>query len=205
MLSTLTTVWIILSGKGGLPTELILKILFQFNGLQHPLVKLLLNKTKRDDYEQLIKLPFSKTIQRHYYKYGCNNELITLIINKQKNYFMYNCSSYTTYENPGYFIPRQLGRLYYTVLNDNMKVDYNNYHTDFKLNRSKKIIEKIKCITCRKLYIHDSGAYNFDDYSNDFGPYTELLMRLEKNNLVNKYLCLYCRDVVDDYSLSIVQ
>ena len=192
MSSTLSLSWILLSCKGDLPDELILKILLQFNGLQHPLVKLLLNKTKIDDAERLRKLPFSRSIQRHYYKYGVNDELFTLLNNKQNLHFIYNCSSYLHWTDPGYFIPRQKGRLYYSVLNDNSPIE-TTICVNFKLERSKKIIEKIKCITCSKLYINDYFDYN-NDYKN-FGSYTNMLMSIERNTEINKYLCRYCYDV----------
>jgi hypothetical protein len=66
MSSTLSLSWNLLSTIGDLPDELIVKILFQFNGLQHPIVKLLLTETKKNKWEQLQSLPFSQSIKSHY-------------------------------------------------------------------------------------------------------------------------------------------
>lgn len=200
MSSTMYLCWNLLTYKGKLPDELILKIAYEFEGIQHPLVKLLFNDTKIDEYERLRRLPFSKTIQRHYYKYGCDDELMTLLINKQKHYFMNNCRSYTMYENPSYFIPRQKGRLYYSVLNDNLPIERFTY-VNFKLNRSKKMIKSIKCMKCGKLYINDLEHTNdYDNYYEKYGSYTKMLMTIEQNKDVNEYLCRYCYDVAFNHS-----
>ena len=43
MSSTMYLCWNLLTYKGNLPDELILKIAYEFEGIQHPLVKLLFN------------------------------------------------------------------------------------------------------------------------------------------------------------------
>jgi hypothetical protein len=125
--SILTLYWHLLGYKAKLPDELILKILLQFNGLQHPLVKLLLNASKKENWEQLQALPFSQCIKRHYIKHGVDDQLIKIMNNKQTYYFIHNSASYLHHTDPGLFIPRQFGRLYYQVLFDNLKVEEFSY------------------------------------------------------------------------------
>jgi hypothetical protein len=195
MSSTLSICWNLLSTFGDLPDELIVKILYEFTGLQHPIVKLLFNETKNDKYERLIKLPFSRSIQNHYYKYGLNSDLITLLNNKQKLYFIYNCSSYIHYTDPGYFIRRERGRLYYNLLNNNLNVNETSYMNLWTLNRSKKIIENIKC-RCNKCYIYDFGTPNhLTILLEKYGNYTTILKKIERNYSINQWLCNHCYNI----------
>ena len=167
-MNTLSLCWFFLTIKG-LPEEIIVKIMFQYSGLQHPLVKIILNATKMKKYEELQKIPFSKSIYKFYLspKYYSNLfgiNIIDFINEKQTNYFN-DVSSYTHYSDPGYFIPRQFGRLFYNVNNDDDFVDttnligipkkiyssssvyYNVYTTPIKLNTTKtNIILHTNCI-----------------------------------------------------------
>ena len=61
--------WCLLTIVGNLPEELIVKILYQYSGLRHPIVNMLLNSTKVVEYELLQKLPFSKFIYKIYVVY----------------------------------------------------------------------------------------------------------------------------------------
>ena len=148
IMNTLSLCWHLLSIIGTLPEELIVKIVFHYSGIRHPIVNMLLNSTKVKEYENLQRLPFSKSIYKFYLNpekysslFGIN--IITFINNKQCSYFR-DCSSYIHYKNPGYFIPRQFGRLDYNVLNDLDMVE-TKIHVDWKLNRSRRILESIKC------------------------------------------------------------
>ena len=186
------TAWNLLSSVGCLPDEIILKIVYEFNGLQHPVVKLLFNETKVDEWERLRKLPFSRSIQTHYYKHGLDNELLTLLNDKQNLYFIYNCSSYIHFKDPGYFIRREHGRLYYTLLNDNLNVNETSYMNLWKLDRSKKNIESIKC-GCGKRYIYDFGSPNhLTTLLENYGSYTHSLHSIKKKYKINKWRCNRC-------------
>jgi len=139
-MNTLSLCWYLLSNISGLPDELIVKILYQYSGLRHPIVNILLDHTKINYYEELQKLPFSKSIYKFYlnqekYSNLFNIDIINYINNKQCFYFR-ECKSYVHYTNPGYFIPRQFGRLYYNTLNDNNSIETKNY-VDWKLKKNK--------------------------------------------------------------------
>tara|TARA_B110000285_G_C14763943_1_gene440832 strand:+ start:23 stop:655 length:633 start_codon:yes stop_codon:yes gene_type:complete len=193
--SMISTSWNLLSTIGDLPDEIILKILYEFNGLQHPIVKLLFNETKVDEWERLRKLPFSRSIQNHYYKHGLNEALTTLLNDKQNLHFIYNCSSYIHWKDPGYFIRRENGRLHYNLLNDNLTVHYASYMNLWKLDRSKKIIESIKC-GCGKRYIYDFGSPNhLNTLLDRYGSYTYSLHSIKKNYNINKWLCNGCYNI----------
>ena len=193
--STHQIIWTILSKH--LPNELIFKIIYDFEGIQHPLVSILRKATQNKTWDRLTNLPFSKKIQKYYYKYGLDDNLQIIINNKQKYYYMHNCSSYISYNNPGYFIPRQKGRLYYSVLDDNTPIE-NIRFTEFKLERSKNIIKNILCVGCNKLYIRENPAV-FNNYIEKYGSYTKLLDNFNdyccKNLKINKWLCNYCYNV----------
>lgn len=147
MTHTLSLCWHLLTIVGQLPEELIVKILYQYSGLRHPLVNMLHEHTKIDRFEELQKLPFSKGIYKFYLnkeKYNAlfGIDIIIYINNKQHSYFR-ECKSYIHYSNPGYFIPRQFGRLYYNVLNDIDSVE-TKIHVDWKLNRSKIMLKSLR-------------------------------------------------------------
>jgi hypothetical protein len=157
-MNTLSLCWHLLSIVGGLPEELIVKILFHYSGLRHPIVNMLLKSTKVKEYETLRKLPFSKSIYRFYlnkekYSNLFGIDIITFLNNNQRSYFQ-ECRSYFAYQNPGYFIPRKFGRLDYNALNDLDLVE-TNIHVDWKLNRSKRILESIKCQGTRLSFRHN--------------------------------------------------
>tara|TARA_B100000795_G_scaffold267830_1_gene253483 strand:+ start:169 stop:636 length:468 start_codon:yes stop_codon:yes gene_type:complete len=127
-MNTLSLCWYFLTIIGNLPEELIVKILYEFNGLRHPYVNMLLESTKIYDYEKLQKLPLSKLVHKYYlnptkyYKlYGKNIiQFIKESLEKErKNSYPYGISTI----DPGYFIPRQFGRLFYEVNNDNLDVE----------------------------------------------------------------------------------
>ena len=195
MSSTLTLCWNLLATFGNLPDELIVKILYEYNGLKHPIVKLLFNETKIDKYERLKNLPFSRSIQTLYYKYGCNDKLIQIMNNKQSHYKLHNCTSYINWNDPGYFIRREKGRLYYNLLHNNVYVNENSFMNLWKLNRSKKIIQSIKC-RCGKCYIHDSFELNSLTILLEIhGNYTTILMYIERLYNINNWLCNYCYNI----------
>ena len=144
-MNTCSLYWNLLRFVGKLPDELIIKILYEFHGLKHPIVSILLNSTKVTEYEDLQKLPFSKSI----YKFYLNKEkysnlfaidIISYINNKQCYYFR-ECRSYIHYKEPGYFFPRQFGRLYYSTLNDDSDVE-TKLNINWKLKKPQKTKNK---------------------------------------------------------------
>ena len=123
MSDVLTLLWEFLSFNGNLPDEIILKILYDFNGLSHPLVYILLNDTKINKYEHLQILPIGKKVQKHYYKYGYDKILVEMMNNKQQYFNIINYTSYLNYNNPGYFIPRINGHLFYSICYENNTIE----------------------------------------------------------------------------------
>ena len=126
-MTTLSLCWDLLSNVGNLPNELISKILYEYGGLRHPVVNILLESTKNDEYEILQKLPISNSIYKFYLNkdyYGTlfNIDIISYLNNKQCNYYKNKQISYIHYNDPGYFFRRQFGRLYYEVVNDDCEV-----------------------------------------------------------------------------------
>ena len=114
MSSNISLYWDLLSYIGKLPDELIVKILYEYNGLKHPIVNLL-NKTS--------------------YNYLLN------------------------------------------------------------LDRSKKIIENIKC-KCGKYFINDFGNLNYLDIQiNKHGNYVEVLNDIERHYNINHWICNNCYNI----------
>ena len=140
-MNTLSLYWNLLRYIGNLPDELIVKILYEFHGLKHPIVSILYESTKLNEYEDLQKLPIRKIIYNFYvnqekYKNQYNYNIIDFIDNQQISYCKFNTRYDKVDNNPGYFFPRQFGRLYYNTLNDNDVVE-TKIHVDWKLNRRK--------------------------------------------------------------------
>ena len=186
-MNTLSLSWHLLTIVGQLPEELIVKILYQFGGLRHPVVNMLLEHTKVDRFEELQKLPFSRGI----YKFYLNQEkytalfrldIVNYINNKQCDYFR-ECMSYIHYENPGFFIPRQFGRLYYNVLDDLESVE-TKVHVEWKLNRSKIILKSLRNNykgVYRKLFILKTRKYLPFNHVKNYNSFTHKLLCFEKD------------------------
>ena len=187
MTNTLSLCWDLLAIVGQLPDELIVKILYQYSGLRHPIANMLLEHTKIDSFEALQKLPFSRSIYKFYLNrekysalFGLN--IINYINNKQYNYFR-ECKSYFHYSNPGYFIPRQFGRLYYNVLNDHDSVE-TEIQVDWKLNRSKIMLKSLRQNykgVYRKLFMLKSEKYLPIHDVKNYNSFTHKLMCFEKD------------------------
>lgn len=116
--------WNLLSIIGNIPDEIILKIVYEFEGVKHPIVMMLLNDTRQESYMKLYRTPFSKAIRKQYYKTGVNDALLK-IMNDNTDFRI--CRNYIEHNDPGSFVPRQFGRLYYDIINDNLKVDNYSY------------------------------------------------------------------------------
>jgi hypothetical protein len=123
-MTTLDLCWNLLSAIGNIPDEIILKIIYEFEGVKHPIVMMLLNDTRQESYMELYRTPFSKGLRKQYYKSGVNDDLLK-IMNDNTDFRI--CRNYIERGDPGSFVPRQFGRLYYDILNDNLKVDNYSY------------------------------------------------------------------------------
>jgi len=190
----LSLLWTYLGDIGNLPDEIIAKILYDFEGLKHPLVSILRYETKIHNYELMQKYPFSKTIHSYYKKYGLNKELLDLTKQKQNNYFKHQTISYCIYDDPGCFIPRQLGKLFYTILGDNDNVEKNNY-VPWNLIRSKRKFENIKCFCGKKMI--DFNRNLRDELLKKYVNYTTIMKYIENNHIISNetYLCSFCYNV----------
>jgi hypothetical protein len=187
MTHTLSLCWDLLTNVGQLPDELIVKILYQYSGLRHPIVNMLLEHTKVDRFEELQKLPFSRGIYRFYLNqekyralFGIN--IVNYINNKQCDYLR-DCTSYFHYDNPGYFIPRQFGRFYYNVLNDLDSVE-TKVHVDWKLNRSKIMLKTLRQNykgKCKRLFMIKTHKYLPIRDIKNYNSFTHKLMCFEKD------------------------
>ena len=182
-----TLLWEFLSFNGNLPDEIILKILYDFNGLSHPLVYILLNATKINKYEHLQILPIGKKVQKHYYKYGYDKILVEMMNNKQKYFNITNYTSYLNYNNPGYFIPRINGHLFYSISYENNNIEITP-QIKWNINRSKHLLNKIKCLACFKHYTSSHEYYTSKD---KLKKNTYILKELENKT----WLCHYCFNV----------
>ena len=181
MSNIIRLVWGLLAFNAKLPDELIVKILYEFNGLAHPLVSILLNETKIKFFEDLQTLSFSKFVKNHYYKYGYGDSLKDIMLNKYKYFKIHSNASYINFNDPGYFIPRQNGRLFYSIY-----THCNTVNVNWNLNRSKKILEKIKCVGCFKKYVY-SNEYNSSKIHLKKDTY--ILKQLENETWVCNYCC----------------
>jgi len=144
-MNTCSLCWHLLTLIGNLSEELIVKILFHYSGLRHPLTSMLLNSTIVQEYEELQKLPFSKSIHKFYlnkekYSNLFGIDIISYINNKQCYYFR-ECRSYIHYKEPGYFFPRQFGRLYYSTKTDDCDVE-TKLNINWKLKKNQKTKKK---------------------------------------------------------------
>ena len=122
--------------------------MYHYGGLRHPNVSMLLESTKNEEYEALQKLPISNSIYKFYLnkdKYSAlfDIDIISYLNNKQTSYFRGLELEYTHHNDPGYFFPRQFGRLFYGVVNDDLGVNTSTPidWTQTILVRSKKLLE----------------------------------------------------------------
>ena len=91
-MNPLSLCWHLLSIVGNLPEELIIKILYNYGGLRHPNVSILLKSTENEAYEALQNLPISNSIYKFYLnkdKYSAlfDIDIISYLNNKQTSYF----------------------------------------------------------------------------------------------------------------------
>lgn len=190
----LSLLWTYLYDIGNLPDEIIAKILYEFEGLKHPLVSILRYETKIHNYELMQKYSFSKTIHTYYKKHGLTKKLLDLTKQKQNNYFKGYTQSYILYDDPGCFIPRQFGKLFYTILGDNDSVEKNNY-VSWNLPYSKRKFENIKCFCGKKMI--DLNENLRANLLAKYGNYATIMKHIQKNHIISNETCLcsYCYNV----------
>lgn len=118
---------------GNLPNEIIIKILYEYNGLQHPIAKLILKQT----------------------------------------------------QDLGYFVQSRL--------NSNNIIQYDIPLQKWKLERSKKILQKKKCPHCNYCWFNRDGIWFYNTikpYNGNYNSWTNILRFFEyilENNLYKKY------------------
>jgi hypothetical protein len=141
----------------GLPDEIICKILYEFQGVQHPIVDLLLKKT---DVESVFsKMPYIDDLLKKYKKFGNTLKLTNYFIKKQKDHSNKYNTDDLIYRDIGYILPRPFGRLYHELnetklVEPGMKMDY------WELNRSRKILE---CGSLRQRWLYKYGYSVYND------------------------------------------
>lgn len=184
-MSTISLYWNLLRFKGNLPDEIITIILYHFGGMRHPIVNLLLDKTRINAFEELQQRPFIHNLLLEYKNTGCTEKFQNNLLNEQKNYCNMNSIRHCViYKDIGYFLPRKPGILYYE-LKDKFSIPLQNW----KLHRSKKILNNIKCY-CGYSYwkVNRFLLERMFNYN-----YTEILQYLEKKkNFTETYVCKAC-------------
>lgn len=162
-------IWTLLRTIGQLPDEIIVKILYEFRGLEHPLVKKLLDSTRNRTYEDYQKLSVNKVLEK-IYREDCevSDRMLEALRYHHEKVRGYYQMMYINYTDPGYYMKRKFGKLVYEIetksdrrLYRNVPPNkYTNYDGDFnsnytsnigrywKLNRSVAIINKLKCMRC---------------------------------------------------------
>ena len=96
----------ILYKKYKLPYEIVMIIIYNFLSLQHPISKLLIDKTKNYLYECQMFSNKNIKIQKYYKNNGIDNYLLNLTHN----------------QDPGFYIPRKFGKLYYQIIKEKNKI-----------------------------------------------------------------------------------
>ena len=197
-MNPLSLCWYLLSIVGNLPEELIIKILYNYGGLRHPNVSILLKSTENEAYEALQNLPISNSIYKFYLnkdKYSAlfDIDIISYLNNKQTSYFRELELEYTHHNDPGYFFPRQFGRLYYEVVNDELGVNTSTQIDWSRKNlvRSKKMLESKKESYkqqekrinrgVRRVYLPD---FDYNNVDKNIESFTHKLMYIEKDEKI---------------------
>ena len=173
MTNSLNIIWSLLAIIGRLPDELICKILYDFQGLEHPISLLLNKKTYVNSY--FSNMPYVPRLLTYYRKNGYTKHLQNLLLNSQKEYANKYRLNSIIYQDLGYFIPRNFGKLYYELKNDNLLVEPGMDLKLWKLNRSKNIVLNKVCTDCN--YSFKSLATNL--FNNRYISWTEVLNKIE--------------------------
>jgi len=135
----------------GLPDEIICKILYEFYGVQHPIVGLLLEKTEVESV--FSKMPYIDDLLKKYKKFGNTINLTNDFIDEQKNHSNKYNTEALIYRDIGYIMPRPFGKLYHE-LNDTKLVEPGMKMVYWELNRSRKILE---CASSRRRWLYKYG------------------------------------------------
>jgi hypothetical protein len=193
-----------------IPNELILKIIYHYRCVQHPIVTLLLESTKKLEYENNQKHSLGKQLQKSYEMHGSSSQLQELIDYFYKTqltgYGLRN--DYFKINDPGYFIKRPFGKLYYNIKEENEPVQKGKKLCQWDLQRSSKIIKNLNCGCGYNYYnvnhsyvIRESKKHTFINYNSD----TSRLLFLEKKFNLNckhsNYVCKTCQNCIDEIQL----
>ena len=173
MTNSVYTIWNFLAIIGGLPDELICKILYDFQGLEHPISVLLKKKTHLNGY--FSNMPYVPKLLTYYRQHGYTPKLHNLLINSQKEYSNKYGLNSIIYQDLGYFIPRNFGKLYYELKRDNLLVEPGMNLKLWKLDRSKKIALNNVCTECD--YSFTNLATNL--FNKQYVSWTEVLKKIE--------------------------
>ena len=141
----------------GLPDEIICKILYEFHGVQHPIVGLLLEKTEVESI--FSKMPYIDDLLKNYKKFGNTINLTNRFINDQKDHSNKYNTEPLIYRDIGYIMPRPFGKLYHE-LNETKLVEPGMKMVYWELNRSRKILE---CGSWRRRWLYKYGYSVYDD------------------------------------------
>ena len=191
-------IWNLLRFNGQLPDEIIVKILYEFRGLEHPLVKKLLDFTENKSYENYQRSRISKVLEKMYREDGEVSDRMLKELNSYHGQARgYSLNMYINYTDPGYYMKRRFGKICYEMITkSNCQLSFyypdkfNNYNGDYnsnyipyigrywKLNRSLSILNKLSCKKCGVLinYFINSKLYpiNFNKEGIMNGFYRDL-------------------------------
>ena len=180
----------LLQNKGNLPNEIIFKIIFYYRGLKHPIVDLLIKYTCDFKYEYLL-LHNNYDVNYYYCDYCGYKTSITSYYNKHLLCEKHKYNIIKKYINPKYII-RPFGKLYY-YKSINYSLDYMQLN-EWKLNRSKNILESYKCFFCNNNLDKDDfiNISNLKSYAKkyDIITYTYILKYIENNYSMICNTCL---------------
>jgi len=182
----------LLQNKCHLPNEIIFKIIFYYRGLKHPIVDLLIKYTCDFKYEYLL-LHNNYDVNYYYCDYCDYKTSITSYYNKHLLCEKHKYNIIKKYINPKYII-RPFGKLYY-YKSINYSLDYMQLN-EWKLNRSKNILESYKCFFCNNNLDKDDfiNISNLKSYAKkyDIITYTYILKYIENNYSM---ICITCLNI----------
>ena len=213
-------IWNLLRFNGRLPDEIIVKILYEFRGLEHPLVKILLDFTKNKAYENYQRSRISKVLEKMYREDGEVSDRILRELNSYHGEARgYSLNMYVNYTDPGYYMKRRFGHLCYELVpgkNDGYNLNYvQSISRYWKLYRSNKIICHLRCKKCNiqinywlnsKFKPSDFNTYRYDIggfYSDKQVTWMDLLKEIEDKYNVNyktysQLVCFHCKEKSND-------
>ena len=183
---------------------MILKIIYHYRGIQHPVVSLLLESSKKLEYENNQKYSLGKQLQKSYEMHGSSPQLQELIDYFYKTqltgYGLRN--DYFKINDPGYFIKRPFGKLYYNINEENKPIQEGKKLRQWNLRRSINITNKLDCSCGYNYYnvnhsyvIRESKKHKFINYNSDTACLLFLEKKLNLNSEYSNYTCKTCLNI----------